>query len=263
MVMYFTQEQYETLTRAMLNRSNDKSRTVIHLSFEECERYCEHYLSNKMKELKKITNAVIGRLENDKTNFDDRERYELKDLSYEVFVLTLGTYNPKANCSFKTFLYGNLLRKFYTYGRDKTRKSRCNWEQVWDDEHHCYKRDENGNIVKKPVFDISMYSKKANSKSNSEGDGREIWESFEYKKDFVNELIERENNKEDEFSKEMKEYLESLSSIQVRILKLVANGFEKEEIVSTLCISKELYSDSIRAIKDIKRIRLLTRKDGR
>lgn len=261
--MYFTQKQYDRLTLAMLDRSNDKSRTVIYLSFEECERYCEHYLSNKMKELKKVTNAVIGRLENDKTNFDDRERYELKDLSYEVFVLTLGTYNPKANCSFKTFLYGNLLRKFYTYGRDKTRKSRCNWEQVWDDEHHCYKRDENGNILKKPVFDISMYSKKANSKSNSEGEGREIWESFEYKKDFVNEIIERENNKEDEFSKEMKEYLESLSSIQVRILKLVANGFEKEEIVSTLCISKELYSDSIRAIKDIKRIRLLTRKDGR
>ena len=108
-----------------------------------------------------------------------------------------------------------------------------------------------------------MYSKKISSRSNNSGDGREIWESFEYKKDFVNELIERENNKEDEFSKEMKEYLESLSSIQVRILKLVANGFEKEEIVSTLCISKELYSDSIRAIKDIKRIRLLTRKDGR
>lgn len=263
-MMYFTQEQYETLTRAILDRSNDKSRTVIYLSFEECERYCEHYLSNKMKELKKVTNAVIGRLENDKTNFDDRERYELKDLSYEVFVLTLGTYNPKANCSFKTFLYGNLLRKFYTYGRDKTRKSRCNWEQVWDDEHHCYKRDENGNIVKKPVFDISMYSKKTSSRSNNSGEGREIWESFEYKKDFVNEIIERENNKEDEFSKEMKEYLESLSSIQVRILKLIANGFEKEEIVSTLCISKELYLDSIRAIKDIKRIRLLTtRKDGR
>lgn len=263
MKMCFTQEQYETLTKAILKRSNDKTRTGIWLSFEQCEKYCEYYLSNKMKELKKVTNAVITRMENNKTVLDDREKYELKDLSYEVFVLTLGTYNPEANCSFKTFLYGNLKRKFYTYGRDKTRKSRCNWEPVWDDEYHCYKRDESGNIVKKPVFDISMYSKKTSSRSNNSGDGREIWESFEYKKDFVNELIERENNKEDEFSKEMKEYLESLSSIQVRILKLVANGFEKEEIVSTLCISKELYSDSIRAIKDIKRIRLLTRKDRR
>ena len=196
--MYFTQKQYDRLTLAMLDRSNDKSRTVIYLSFEECERYCEHYLSNKMKELKKVTNAVIGRLENDKTNFDDRERYELKDLSYEVFVLTLGTYNPKANCSFKTFLYGNLLRKFYTYGRDKTRKSRCNWEQVWDDEHHCYKRDENGNILKKPVFDISMYSVE-----KKDGNEKEIWQYFKAKDNVEKWLACVENQSRDNLKKKV------------------------------------------------------------
>lgn len=250
-MMYFTQEQYDRLTLAMLDRSNDKSRTVIHLSFEECERYCEHYLSNKMKELKKITNAVIGRLENDKTNFDDRERYELKDLSYEVFVLTLGTYNPKANCSFKTFLYGNLLRKFYTYGRDKTRKSRCNWEQVWDDEHHCYKRDENGNIVKKPVFDISMYSVE-----KKDGNEKEIWQFFKAKDNVENAVIEKQMPVE-EYSDSVKAFLENMSRDAKIVATYILDGYTKEMIIECKGITTEQYNNAIREFGTFENVHIL------
>lgn len=249
--MYFTQEQYDRLTLAMLDRSNDKSRTVIHLSFEECERYCEHYLSNKMKELKKVTNAVIGRLENDKTNFDDRERYELKDLSYEVFVLTLGTYNPKANCSFKTFLYGNLLRKFYTYGRDKTRKSRCNWEQVWDDEHHCYKRDENGNIVKKPVFDISMYSVE-----KKDGNEKEIWQFFKAKDNVENAVIEKQMPVE-EYSDSVKAFLENMSRDAKIVATYILDGYTKEMIIECKGITTEQYNNAIREFGTFENVHIL------
>lgn len=249
--MYFTQEQYDRLTLAMLDRSNDKSRTVIHLSFEECERYCEHYLSNKMKELKKVTNAVIGRLENDKTNFDDRERYELKDLSYEVFVLTLGTYNPKANCSFKTFLYGNLLRKFYTYGRDKTRKSRCNWEQVWDDEHHCYKRDENGNIVKKPVFDISMYSVE-----KKDGNEKEIWQFFKAKDNVENAVIEKQMPAE-EYSDSVKAFLENISRDAKIVATYILDGYTKEMIIECKGITTEQYNNAIREFGTFENVHIL------
>lgn len=249
--MYFTQEQYDRLTLAMLDRSNDKSRTVIHLSFEECERYCEHYLSNKMKELKKITNAVIGRLENDKTNFDDRERYELKDLSYEVFVLTLGTYNPKANCSFKTFLYGNLLRKFYTYGRDKTRKSRCNWEQVWDDEYHCYKRDENGNIVKKPVFDISMYSVE-----KKDGREKEIWQFFKAKDNVENAVIEKQMPIE-EYSDSVKAFLENMSRDAKIVATYILDGYTKEIIIECKGITTEQYNNAIREFGTFENVHIL------
>jgi len=251
MVMYFTQEQYDRLTLAMLDRSNDKSRTVIHLSFEECERYCEHYLSNKMKELKKVTNAVIGRLENDKTNFDDRERYELKDLSYEIFVLTLGTYNPKANCSFKTFLYGNLLRKFYTYGRDKTRKSRCNWEQVWDDEHHCYKRDENGNIVKKPVFDISMYSVE-----KKDGNEKEIWQFFKAKDNVENAVIEKQMPAE-EYSDSVKAFLENISRDAKIVATYILDGYTKEMIIECKGITTEQYNNAIREFGTFENVHIL------
>ena len=249
--MYFTQEQYDRLTLAMLDRSNDKSRTVIHLSFEECERYCEHYLSNKMKELKKVTNAVIGRLENDKTNFDDRERYELKDLSYEIFVLTLGTYNPKANCSFKTFLYGNLLRKFYTYGRDKTRKSRCNWEQVWDDEHHCYKRDENGNIVKKPVFDISMYSVE-----KKDGNEKEIWQFFKAKDNVENAVIEKQMPAE-EYSDSVKAFLENISRDAKIVATYILDGYTKEMIIECKGITTEQYNNAIREFGTFENVHIL------
>ena len=259
--MYFTEEQYERLTKTIIERSNDKERKEIYLSLGECEKYCEYYLSNKMKELSSITKTVIDKLENNKTKLDNREKYELQDLSHEIFVITLGTYNPNVKCSFKTFLYGNLLRRFETYKRDRVRFSRCNWEPKWDEINGCYKKDEDGKLEQRPVFDISMFSNKTNTKSGKEG--CELWETFEANGNFVNKIIEKQTeNKIEEYSDAMQKYLKTLSCIQVEILKLISNGFEKDEIIKNLGISTRLYSDSLAAIKDIKRTRILREKMG-
>lgn len=249
--MYFTQEQYETLTREILKRSNDKTRTGIWLSFEQCEKYCEYYLSNKMKELKEVTNAVITRMENNKTVLDNREKYELKDLSYEVFVLTLGTYNPEANCSFKTFLYGNLKRKFYTYGRDKTRKSRCNWEHEWDEENRCYKKDKNGNIVKKPVFDISMYSVE-----KKDGNEKEIWQFFKAKDNVENAVIEKQMPVE-EYSDSVKAFLENMSRDAKIVATYILEGYTKEMIIECKGITTEQYNNAIREFGTFENVHIL------
>lgn len=250
-MMYFTQEQYETLTREILKRSNDKTRTGIWLSFEQCEKYCEYYLSNKMKELKEVTNAVITRMENNKTVLDNREKYELKDLSYEVFVLTLGTYNPEANCSFKTFLYGNLKRKFYTYGRDKTRKSRCNWEHEWDEENRCYKKDKNGNIVKKPVFDISMYSVE-----KKDGNEKEIWQFFKAKDNVENAVIEKQMPVE-EYSDSVKAFLENMSRDAKIVATYILEGYTKEMIIECKGITTEQYNNAIREFGTFENVHIL------
>ena len=251
MMMYFTQEQYETLTREILKRSNDKTRTGIWLSFEQCEKYCEYYLSNKMKELKEVTNAVITRMENNKTVLDNREKYELKDLSYEVFVLTLGTYNPEANCSFKTFLYGNLKRKFYTYGRDKTRKSRCNWEHEWDEENRCYKKDKNGNIVKKPVFDISMYSVE-----KKDGNEKEIWQFFKAKDNVENTVIEKQIPLE-EYSDSVKAFLENMSRDARNVATYILDGYTKETIIKCKGVTTEQYNNAIREFRTFENVHIL------
>lgn len=250
-MMYFTQEQYETLTRAILKRSNDKTRTGIWLSFEQCEKYCAYYLSNKMKELKKVTNAVITKMENNKTVLDDREKYEMKDLSYEVFVLTLGTYNPEANCSFKTFLYGNLKRKFYTYGRDKTRKSRCNWEHEWDEENRCYKKDKNGNIVKKPVFDISMYSVE-----KKDGNEKEIWQFFKAQDNVENAVIEKQMPVE-EYSDSVKAFLENMSRDAKIVATYILDGYTKEMIIECKGITTEQYNNAIREFGTFENVHIL------
>ena len=186
-----------------------------------------------MKELSSITKAVIDKLENNKTKLDNREKYELEDLSHEIFVITLGTYNPNVKCSFKTFLYGNLLRRFETYKRDRVRFSRCNWEPKWDEINGCYKKDEDGKLEQRPVFDISMYSNKTHTKSGKE-----------------------------EYSNAMQKYLKTLSCVQIEILKLISNGYGKDEIIKKLGISARLYSDSLAAIKDMKRTRILREKIG-
>lgn len=269
--MYLTQEQYETLKSTIKKRSEEskiwcegkrkakhkKKHTV--LSFEECENYCEYYLSNNMKELKFIVSKILGKMEDEKTYFDEREKYELKDLGYEVFVLSLGTYDPETKCSFKTFLYGNIKRKFSTYGRDRTRTSRCNWEPKWDDENKCYKLNKDGEIEMRPVFDVSMYSK---SNENSKNEGRELWETFKSKGDFVKRIVESETeNNIESYSPAMQNYLNTLSSVQMEVLRLISEGFKKEEILEILHIPPALYTDSIAAIKNPKNTRLLRRSE--
>lgn len=268
-MVYFTQENYETLREEIRRRSENskiweggrgkrktryKSKNMA-LTLEECEKYCKIYLSNDMKKLKFIIQQIINNQNTKKEKFDSREKYELSDLGYEVFVLSLGMYDPESNCSFDTFLSGNITRKFYTYGRDRTRRSRCNWEPKWDYENNCYKKNEKGEIEKKPVFDISMFSKVKNG-----DDGMELWETFEGGGDFVDNLIEHhtENNVE-EYSREMQRYLRTLSDVQIEVLRMTSNGFLKEEIIEILDIPVELYNDSIAAIKNPKNTRLLRR----
>ena len=99
--MYFTQEQYETLKDEIKRRSEEskiwnkdgkrkakykKKHTAM--SYEECEKCCEFYLSDNMRELNLIINKVLAKIRNEKEYFDERERYELKDLAYDCLLYT-------------------------------------------------------------------------------------------------------------------------------------------------------------------------------
>lgn len=263
-MMYFTQEQYETLKYEIKRRSEEskiwnkdgkrkakykKNHTAM--SYEECEKYCEFYLSDNMRELNLIINKVLAKIRNEKEYFDERERYELKDLAYEVFVLSLGTYDPKAECSFKTFLYGNIFRKSTTYGRDRTRMSRCNCEPKWDKENKCYALNKRGEIDMRPVFDISMYSV-----IKKDGNEKEIWQDFKAKDNVENTVIEKQIPLE-EYSDSVKAFLENMSRDARNVATYILDGYTKETIIKCKGVTTEQYNNAIREFRTFENVHIL------
>lgn len=259
--MYLTQEQYDRLIAEMKRRSDEsniwkegkrkaKYRNYEPLTLEECNEYCEYYLSENMKKFKEVVNKVIDKQSRKKGRYySENERYELRDLSYEVFMMSLGTYSPKANCTFNTFFYGNLSRKFYSHGRDKTRSSRCNWEPVIDEKTNRYKLDEEGNIVRKPIFDISMYTPMSDSKNNSE-----LWETFK-----CNESVEDSIFKEDEeiINKYVENFMENISRNAKKVATYIMDGYSEEVIVNEKGITRRQYTNAINEFRMFDNIHIL------
>ena len=252
---YITKEQYEQLKYQIEHnpKRNKKKDRKMTLTLEECNQICHKYLNNDMKKLKEVTRKVITKYKKDS---DENTKYELKDLSYMVFVLSLGTFDSEKS-SFTTFLYGNMRRKFSTYGRDSTRGNRCAMEVERDPFTKEIKYDEKGNPVYIPVFNISLHS--------TNDDGNELIETISGLHNVEEEAIsnvemENEDNSR-KYSAEMNKYLSGLSKVQMDVLDLITQGYEKDEIVDILHISKSLYNDSITAIRNPKTIRELRRKN--
>ena len=255
--MYLSQEKYEKLTREVKKRSDEsniwnkgkrkaKYRSFEFLTLEQCNEYCEIYLSENMKGLKEVVNKVINKQSKKKgRSYSDNEKFELRDLGYEVFVMSLGTYNPNAKCTFKTFFYGNLSRKFYSYGRDITRFSRCNWEPVIDEKTNKYKRDKNGNIIKKPVFDISIYS------VHSKNDGnKELWEFLETDKSIEDDVFG------EEIEDTVEQFLNNISRNARKVATYIMNGYTRDEM-SQMGINNSLYRDAINEFKTFDNVHIL------
>lgn len=259
--MYLTQGQYEKLIAEMKRRSEEsniwkegkreaKYRNYNPLTLEQCNEYCEFYLSEDMKKLKEVVNKVIDKLGRKKGRYySENEKYELRDLAYEVFVMSLGTYNPNAKCTFNTFFYGNLSRKFYSHGRDITRRSRCNWEPVIDEKTKRYKLDEEGNIVRKPIFDISMYTSISDNKKNTE-----LWETFK-----CNESVEDSvfKNEEDIINKEVKNFMENISKNAKKVATYIMDGYSEEIIISEKGITRRQYTNAINEFRMFENIHIL------
>lgn len=119
------------------------------------------------------------------------------------------------------------------------------------------KYDEKGNPVYVPVFNISLHSVNE--------DGSELIETISGVHNVEEEAIlnaeKEDKNDLRNYSKEMKKYLSGLSNIQMDVLDLITQGYEKDEIIDILHISKSLYNDSVTAIRNPKTIRELRRKN--
>lgn len=203
---------------------------------DEKETLRKYYLDNEMRELKKIANPIIKQ-----RNFPMMEYDDLYSDAMKVVEESLASYDENRNCSFKTFLVGNIKRSFYDYRKKGNQWKRRNLET---ESNGKLKKDENGHTI--PIQNVSLDAETE--------DGISLAEKIPY--------IEN-NTDEEELSPQMEEYLNGLSKVQRKILIHLADGYKKEEIIAMLNIDDFLYKDSIMAIKDEKnkrKIRMLIRR---
>ena len=194
------------------------------------------YCKNDMKKLKLICNFVWGKKGIPNCYHDD-----LYDDAINVLSESVITFNPNGKSQFKTYLTNNIRRSYKDWYRDTYLRAKRNNLEL--DEKGNIKRDENGNpiIIHNVSFDAPA------------DDGT----------DLKDKIPARENNRENDFSHQMKKYLDKLPKVQRRILIYLSDGYSQEEIQNLLHIDKALYKDSIAAImdeKNKKHIRCLLRR---
>ncbi len=198
-----------------------------------------HYCDNNMSELKKICDPILRKCNIPQMNYD-----ELYDVAVDTLGKSLETYS-KGKSQFKTFLTGNLKRKFIQWMRDDTRGCRCN---VLKDENGNIIKDENDNNI--PIQNISFDT------PNEDGVNLiEIIDSGVGVENSIHKEYFSINNNFEDFSPQMKDYIRSLSKMQIRILEYIENGYTEYEIVEKLDITLKSYRDCVIGIKSQSKIK--------
>lgn len=181
---------------------------------EEMERYCD----NEMKELKKICYPMlikIGGISN--KDYDDFYSVALDALADSVV-----RYDETKKCKFKTFLVGNIRRKFNTEIRDRNRNKR-------------------------------IPSKKIESMNNLvTEDGMRLEETIPSDFD-IYEVVFGDNFE----GTKIERYLDKLSIVQRKIVSLLSEGYKSNEIKELLHISSKEYQNNLDAIQAYENVRIL------
>lgn len=204
---------------------------------EEQLKIVNHYCDNNMRELKKICNPILRKCNIPYMNYD-----ELYDVAVDTLGKSVETYS-KEKSQFKTFLTGNLNRKFRQWITYDTRGCRCN-----------VLKDENGNIVKDekdnniPIQNISIYQQ------INEEDGVTYGDIIASDFNIFDELPEEMGFAKDD---KVELYLKRLSKPQRRIVILLRDGYEKSEIKKMLHMEEREYVDNMLGIKAYENLRIL------
>lgn len=208
---------------------------------KEKEAIAYEYLCDGMRKLKEVCDPIINQKGLSKT---DMNRDDLYSIAIKTLNESLNTYKSEKS-SFKTFLNGNLKRKFYSWDIDGKRGCRCN---VLRDENGKIVKDENGiNIV---IPNISF-----DAPSEDEIDLKEKIDSgFDIENVKSKDIFSIEDSFDD-FCPKMKNYIRGLSKMQIRILEYLQNGYIEEEIVCKLNITVKTYRDCLNGIKSERNTR--------
>lgn len=177
------------------------------------------YFVNDAKRLYDIVDKILFKL-----HFTDVDKNDFYSLANEVFMYTVRDYDPSK--PFDGFLYTCLYKKFCT---EMTR--RCRKKRMGD------------------KTDISIDAPIGDDENTTIGDMIAADNSIE------KELFEK--GEKEEWKKEIKEYLDSLSPLQRKIAFLLSNNNTPDEICEELHITIRHFENSVKRILADERIKPL------
>lgn len=190
------------------------------------ERYCH----NNMELLKAIIDPIMIKLGRNSTSMDYDDF--LSVANYELTKIVV-SFDSNKNDSIDEYIKVKLPLKIKTHLTYQNRDKRKN-----------YRKDSDGKKIElKPVY--------MDAQVNENGEKRDLYEVVSSSSTYEAEF-------EDGFNSEkVEEYLNSLSNIQRKIVKMLAIGYEKKEIQNVLSITKRVFEENIKIIKCYENVRIL------
>lgn len=201
----------------------------------------EKYCRDDLRELKKICFPLIAM-----KGVADMETDDLISDAMKVLLETVANYDCSRNDNFGAYLTTNIKRSYKDWTRDRMRDKRVN-----------YARNKNGDII---FEEYSEGGKKKKRKvlikpiplDAATEEGREIYEKVESNFRVENIFMETE------WHQEVIDYLGNLSPLQRKIIMMIANKYNKNEICSILHIESPHYDNLLKRITSDEKIKPLT-----
>ena len=162
----------------------------------------EFYCNNDMAELKKICYPLFIKI----GGISDKDYDDFYSIALEALSDSAIRYKDDKNCQFRSFLIGNVQRKFKTEIRDRNRIKRIPVKQI----------DSMSNLVTE--------------------DGLQLSELIPSEFNTFDEACEHSGWHESKIEK----YLNKLSKLQRKIVSLLSDGYKSAEIKEALHISSKV-----------------------
>lgn len=218
-----------------------KTKRIV-LSDEQL-KLVDKYCCNEMRELKKICLPLISL-----KGVADMEIDDLLSDAMKVLLETVENYDCSRNDNFGAYLTTNIKRSYLDWTRDKMRDKRVN-----------YARDRNGNIIYEEYEEHGEKKKrkviiKSLTLDATTEEGREIRETVA--SDFRIENIFIAEDKS-EWHQEVKDFLHSLSPLQFKIIMMLSEKYNREEICENLHIELSHYDNLLKRITADEKIKPL------
>ncbi len=201
------------------------------------EQLIDSYYENEARKLHKMVDKILHKL-----RLQDMEKTDFYSLADEIFVVeVLKDYDENKN--FDNFLYTCLYKKFCSEMTKMRREKRCTKFKI-------NAVDENGNeMIKIKVIPDACIDEPLNDVENCTL-GDVIADKFDIFEEAFGE-------NDDGYSFKMVTYLNRLSHLQKKVLRLMIAGYMPYEIKKELQISDKQYNDCQAAIHSYRNISVL------
>lgn len=178
----------------------------------------EEYCANEMRKLKQLCYPILIKI----GGISEKDYDDFYSIALDALADSVLRYDESKNCQFKTFLVGNIKRKFNTEIRDRNRAKRIPAKQI----------DSFSSLVTEDGLELSeLIASDFDTYEEAFGD------------DFKGTKIER--------------YLDKLSVIQRKIVSLLSEGYKSNEIKELLHMSSKDYAQNLAAIQAYENVRIL------